>query len=195
MSRRLLLLIFGCLAAAYVSVASASPPDAGDTELMLQSGAVFTNGSTTRSGTAYYDTSNSHTDYNFAAGFGFGLGGDFEAGFSVGYGRLSTAGCDSQSCSIIDSVGSRQWSLFLRHNFESAYDGTNYAFSGIEFTAAYPDEQFGRITMLRPYVGYRFGLPQDWSLELVVGGSQVVAGTAAVSSGYEVRLGLVIPLQ
>jgi hypothetical protein len=183
----------GCLALVCVHTASAVSPDAGDSEIMLQTAAVFTSDSTVRGNAAYYDTSNSHTDYNFTGGLGFGLGNDFEAGFNLGYGRLSAITCNSQVCST-DTVSDRQWSLFIRHDFNGIYDGDNYAFSGLEYSVVYPDSGVGRVTMLRPYVGYRFGLPQDWALELMVGGSQVISGTAAVSSGYEVRLGLVIPL-
>lgn len=165
----------------------------GDSEMLLQSSAVFTNGSTTYDNSAYYDTSNSNTDYSFAGGLGFGLANDFEAGFSVGYGRLSADDCFLQSCNT-RTINDRQWSLFIRHNFTGYYGGNDYAFSGIEVSVVYPESTFGRITMLRPYVGYRFILPQNWALELQVGGAQVVAGTADISSGYEVRLGLAIPL-
>jgi hypothetical protein len=183
----------GCLALVCVRTASADSPDAGESEAMLQTIAVFTNDSNGYGSGPYYDTSNSQTNYAFTAGLGFGLGNDFEAGFNLGYGHLNAIACNPHACST-DTISDRQWSLFIRHNFHGIYDGANFAFSGLELSAVYPDSGFGRVTMLRPYVGYRFGLPQDWALELVVGGSQVVSGTAEVSSGYEVRLGLVIPL-
>jgi hypothetical protein len=184
----------GCLATAVCApVASAAPPDAGESEFIGQAIALFTNGGAGYGNGAYYDTNNSQTDYAFTAGIGFGLGNDFETGFSLGYGQLSTSGCGPQVCTN-GSISDRQWSLFIRHNFSDIYAGSNYAFSGLELSAVYPDSGFSRITLVRPYVGYRFGLPQDWALELAVGGSQVVSGTAAISSGYEVRVGLVIPL-
>ncbi|HEX5339384.1 MAG TPA: hypothetical protein VFX47_00705 [Gammaproteobacteria bacterium] len=171
--------------------ASASGLDAGESELMFQSVAVFTNSSASYGSGPYYDTGGSRTDYNFSAGLGFGLGADFEAGFSLGYGHLNATTCFGGACNS-DSIGSRQWSLFLRHNFSNGYDSGDYAFSGIEFSALYSG-QLGRITLLRPYVGYRIGMARDWTLELSVGGSQVVSGGNAVSSGYEVRAGLAIP--
>jgi hypothetical protein len=193
MLRRLFVLTMGCLAAICVSAASAAPPDAGESEFIGQTIALFTNGGAGYGNGAYYDTNNSQTDYVFTAGIGFGLSYDFETGFSIGYGQLSANGCGPQICNN-SSISDRQWSLFIRHNFDTIYADSNYAFSGLELSAVYPDSGYGRITLVRPYVGYRFGLPQDWALELVVGGSQVVSGSAAVSSGYEVRLGLAIPL-
>lgn len=192
MLRRLLPILFGCLAISGTDTALASSPLPGDSEMLLQSSAMFTNSSATYGNTAYYDTSNSNTDYSFAAGLGFGLANDFEAGFSIGYGRLSAEGCFLNSCTS-QTIDDRQWSLFIRHNFTSSFGDSNYAFSGIEVSVVYPESTFGRITMLRPYVGYRFDLPQNWALELQVGAAQVVAGTAEVSSGYEARLGLAIP--
>lgn len=190
---RLLLPTVISLTILWVPAVPAAPPDVGESEFIGQTVALFTNEGTGNANNPYYDTNSSHTNYAFTAGLGLGLGNDFEAGFSVGYGRLSTSECGLLGCNT-GSVSDRQWSVFVRHNFVAGSDGNNYAFSGFEFSAVYPDAGFGRITMLRPYVGYRFGLPQDWALELAVGGAQVVSGTAAISSGYEVRLGLAIPL-
>ncbi|HEX5340313.1 MAG TPA: hypothetical protein VFX47_05485 [Gammaproteobacteria bacterium] len=195
MIQRLFLATLACLAIVCVRDASAASLEAGDCQFMLQTIAVFTNGGTLNGNSPYYDTNGSYTNYNFAAGLGFGLGADFEAGFNVGFGHLNTTGCSGYGCRT-DTVENRQWSLFVRHDFSPYYDddSDDYAFSGIEFSAVYPVRGFGHITALRPYVGYRFGMPQDWALELSVGSFQVVSGTAEISSGYELRAGLTIPL-
>lgn len=187
------LIMAGCLAAACMHPASADPPDAGDSELLLNYAAIFTGTVDTGDG-GYYNTDNSRTVYNFSAGLGVGLGASFEAGLNLGYGRLNARACSIGVCNT-NSVQGSQWSLFLRHNFSGQYatDGS-YAFSGIEFSMVYPGSQYSHVTLVRPYLGYRFNLPQNWALELSVGGSQVVSGTSAVASGYEVHLGLAIPL-
>ena len=172
--------------------AAAAMPELGANEIILQSVALFTNSNATYPQTAYYDTSGSQTNYGFSVAWGIGLGAGFETGFNLGYGRLNSEICDSQGCNEV-ALHSRQWGVFIRHNFVGSYNPGSYAFSGLEISAVYPQHSLGRITLVHPYVGYRFALPQDWALELVVGGFQTVAGSARISNGYEVRAGVAIP--
>ena len=186
------LAIVAVFAALVAGSASAAGPLLGENEIIVQSIALFTNSSENYGQAAYYDTSGSQTNYSLSAGWGIGLGAGFETGFNLGYGHLNSEICGGQSCDNV-ALNSRTWGVFIRHNFAGPNDRSNYAFSGLEVGAVYPPNSFGRITVVRPYVGYRFGLPQDWALELVVGGFQAVSGNAQISSGYEVRAGVVIP--
>lgn len=182
-------------AAAFVAgTASADVPSAGDNEIIVQSIALFTNNNENYGQTAYYDTSGSQTNYGLSAAWGIGVGDGFETGLNLGYGHLNSEICDNQTCNNV-ALNSHAWGVFVRHNFVGANDRASYAFSGLEVSAVYPQNSFGRITVVHPYVGYRFGLPQNWALELVVGGFQSVSGNAQISSGYEVRAGVAIPFR